>query len=220
MDAIARGPINDETEEHYRLLENEAGENGILDVNERTAFPPDLSDSGDFEPGDLRAFLRERAATPADPTGSAFDRMSALDQWRFIRQNAPDYEQMRSQEIARHDGRRVAPGAAGDALGEVMAFVAMGLPSHGEEEEAAPAAERPSERRTGTLCETCNAAAAESNAPRTGQGLRAPPEVSAEEVRPEFVRGYSARERQMLWLPGLRFRLARALAVAYARAPA
>jgi hypothetical protein len=114
----AGGDYGPAATERYLRLENERS---MLDINERTTFPPHISDSGQFEYGDARSYFRQRIATPNDPQGLAFDRMSAEDQQRYIRRNAPAYEQMRAQEVARRDAQRRVAGAPGEALGELLA---------------------------------------------------------------------------------------------------
>ncbi len=105
-----------EAQARYQRLENDRD---IADVDIRTTMPPQLTDSGQFEPGDLRGALRERAGAFGDP--GAFDRMSPEDQRNYIRDNRAAYEQERAQESARRDGQRRLSGTAGVALGEVLA---------------------------------------------------------------------------------------------------
>lgn len=112
------GDYGDDAAARYQSLENQRD---ILDINNRTAFPPHISDSGQFEPGDARAWMNRRAAGENGPP-DAFDRMSPEDQHRFLRANAPEYEQERAQEAARRDGQRRLPGVAGQALGETLAI--------------------------------------------------------------------------------------------------
>ena len=110
------GDYGPAAEARYRGLENDLA---INEVNQRTAFPPHISDSGNFEPGDLRGYLQSRAEETGGP--GAFERMSPEQQRQYITDNAPGYEQERAQEAARRDGQRRLPGVSGEALGEVLA---------------------------------------------------------------------------------------------------
>jgi hypothetical protein len=118
MDALQNGgDYGDEAYAKYTRLSNQRD---MIDIDTRTAIPPRLSDSGTWERGDVQSFLRERAATPGDPEGYAFDDMDPDAQRAYIKANAPEYELMRQQDVMGRDGQSRLPGAEGDALGELL----------------------------------------------------------------------------------------------------
>src|SRR5262249_38390040 len=137
-------------------------------------FVPAISDSGYYEFGDVESYLRQRAATPGDPTGSAFDRMSPEDQRRYIAENWPLYQAQRQAEAYERSGQ-VIGGRWGGFVGDVGAAVAGGALAAGGGQgrgvrapREAPGANAPRERSCLTCHPNAGGSATETRIVRTG----------------------------------------------------
>ena len=98
----------------YQIAENQRS---ILDINNNTTFPPHISDSGQFEPGDFQSFLHERVGGEA-----AWNSLTPDEQRAMIQHLGPEYMNMRQQEAA----RRGATQRLGPVLGELFVGLAGG----------------------------------------------------------------------------------------------
>lgn len=152
-------------------------DNAIRNVDQQTMRIPPISDSGNFESGDFRGFLRGRYATPGDPL--AFDRLPVAEQARVANDGVVqrDYINAAQAENMRRNAALAFPATDPASLGmrelyasapmSVWGFGPTGLPGRGG---AAPA-------RTDTTCGTCNPQAARpgTSSPRAPTAPTAPP---------------------------------------------
>lgn len=134
----ASGDTSDAAAALRQRLENDRA---ILDVDVRTMQPPAITDSGQFEAGDLRSYLD--GLGPGG--GPSFDDLTPDQQFAYIRDNAPGYQEMMAQDTAMRAGQAAIPGAAGAAYGQLLAMGAS-TPWMGP---------RGGARRGPSACQTC-----------------------------------------------------------------
>lgn len=94
----------------------------MLEIDKKAMWPPHLSDTGEFEPGDVRSYLRELGGQSAG--APSFDDLTPSQQREAILANASKYLAERGEELAHRAGQAALGGRGGDAFGQLLA---MGL---------------------------------------------------------------------------------------------
>lgn len=107
-------PRAPDAERRFRALENERE---LVNLDQRGSWAPGNSPSGQFESGDVRAWLNERAGGDG-----AFDRMSPDEQRTYMQNHAPAYLSEREEAGARLAGqRRLGEGPVAQSITEGIA---------------------------------------------------------------------------------------------------